>query len=288
MDFTQVDVFAEAPYQGNPVAVFTDAAELTTSQMQSIAAEMNLSETTFVTDARDDTYDVRIFTPVRELPFAGHPTIGTGAALLADGRIRGTTLRQRSGAGTTTLQVRGDELWLQRPGEVEPDLGSRIERASLQVARALGLQERQVGLEARELGRSGLLQPAFADAGLRQLLVPVVDLASLEACRPAAAELANLRGIGAYCFTAVQAGRIRARGFYPELGIAEDPATGSAAAALGLYLADRLGAIDFEVLQGIEMGRPSRIGVRARPGAVEVGGRTREVLRGTLLELPGA
>jgi trans-2,3-dihydro-3-hydroxyanthranilate isomerase len=93
-------------------------------------------------------------------------------------------------------------------------------------------------------------------------------------------------GGGYYCFTATQAGRVQARGFFPGVGVSEDPATGSAAADLGVYLADRLGVIDFEIAQGVEMGRPSRMFVRAHPGRVEVGGSCHLVFRGELESLP--
>jgi trans-2,3-dihydro-3-hydroxyanthranilate isomerase len=288
VEFVQLDVFADAPFKGNPLAVFPDAGELSRSQMQSIASEMNLSETSFVTDVTDDSYDIRIFTPAEELPFAGHPTIGTAWALTRLGRLHGDNVIQRSPAGVTRVRMDSERTWLERTGRAHPDLEETDPATDKAVARSLGLDEDDVGLEARELGRHGRLRPALADAGLAQLIVPVKDVGSLGRCSPVAELLRQVPGVGAYCFTAVQAGRVRARGFFPGLGVSEDPATGSAAAALGLYAADRLGAIDLEIAQGVEIGRPSRIFVRATSGRVEVGGRCELVLTGRLQELPEA
>ena len=122
VDFLQVDVFADSPYSGNPLAVFPEAGDLSAPQMQAIAREMNLSETSFVTSCGDDSYDVRIFTPEEELPFAGHPTLGTTWVLRRLGRVAGDVVDQRSPAGPTTVTIVDDILWLERGGETEADL----------------------------------------------------------------------------------------------------------------------------------------------------------------------
>ncbi|MFN2490433.1 MAG: PhzF family phenazine biosynthesis protein [Actinomycetota bacterium] len=286
VEFFQVDVFGDTVYQGNPLAVFPNGEGLSRTQMQTLAREMNLSETTFVTNVRDDSYDVRIFTPESELPFAGHPTLGTAWVLQELELLRGDEIWQRSAAGVTVVRSRDDVMWFERTGESEADLDERDVDFGARIARALGLDAHQIGLEARELGRAGRLRPAYANAGVRELMVPLRDLASLESCRPRSDLLAEASASGAYCFTAPQAGRVRARGFFPRLGIAEDPATGAAAAALGLYLARSIGAIELQIAQGIEMGRPSRIEVRAEPGRVEVGGSCHLVLTGRLERVP--
>lgn len=284
MDFLQVDVFTKGPYQGNPLAVFPDAQGLSARQMQSIASEMNLSETVFVMDVEDDAYTVRIFTPNEELPFAGHPTIGAAWVLKKLGQLEGDEVRQHSRAGVTPVRLRDDHLWFERSGHVSDDLEAREPDPNSRLARALGLDDGQIGMEAREIGRSGRLRPAWSNAGVNQLMIPLRDPAALEKSYPVGTF--GDEGIGVYCFTAAGAGQLRARGFFPGVGIVEDPATGSAAAALGLYLADRVGDISFELVQGVEMGRPSRILVRARGGVVEVGGRCELVLRGTLEVVP--
>jgi trans-2,3-dihydro-3-hydroxyanthranilate isomerase len=285
VDFYQVDVFADSAYAGNPLAVLPDAPSLSSKQMQAIAREMNLSETSFVTAADSDSYSVRIFTPQQELPFAGHPTIGTAWLLTHLGIVTDGDVVQRSGAGDTPVRRRGDEMWFERRGASEVDLSDRDPEVTRRLAKGLGIEERDVGLEARELGRSGRLRTAISNAGLDQLMVPVRDVEVLGRCRPDHS-LGDLGSNGLYCFTAVQAGRVQARGFFPGVGVAEDPATGSAAAALGVYLADRIGDIEFEIRQGIEMGRPSVMRVRARKGIVEIGGRSVLVAKGTLEELP--
>lgn len=285
MDFIQVDVFADDAYAGNPLAVFPDASGLSAAQMQAIAREMNLSETAFVTECEPDSYKVRIFTPAQEVAFAGHPTIGTAWVLRDAGRLTDDEVVQRSGAGATTVRFEPGRAWFRRAGTAEPDLKQRDPDVASKLARALGIHHEEIGLEARELGRAGRLRPAFSSAGLRQLMIPLRDAGAVAKCR-VPYDLADLAPEGVYCFTATQAGRMRARGLFPGLGVHEDPATGSAAAALGLYVADRTGPMEFEIVQGVELHRPSRIFVRAEPGAVQVGGSCFPVLTGTLRKLP--
>lgn len=287
MEFLQVDVFTESAYRGNPLAVFPRAGELNRRQMQAIAREMNLSETTFVTSATRDSYEVLIFTPQEELPFAGHPTIGTAWSLRHLGLISGDEVYQHSPAGTTPVKARGQGLYFSRKGSASENIEDTDPGARERIADALNLDSDAIGLEARELGRSGRLRPAYSNAGLQQLMVPVANLDALAACRPDAGRLGEVSSDGAYCFTAVGAGQVRSRGFFPDFGIPEDPATGSAAAALGLYLASRLGAVELSVTQGVEMGRPSLIRIEAEPGRVEAGGSCRLVLTGRLETLPG-
>jgi trans-2,3-dihydro-3-hydroxyanthranilate isomerase len=285
VQFVQVDVFADAAFMGNPLAVFPDAEGFATDQMQKIASEMNLSETTFVTAVDRDHYSVRIFTPAEELPFAGHPTIGTAWVLLHLGKLAGNEVFQESRAGTTPVTATDTELWFTRNGDSEGDLRSTDNDAHGRLARALRIEESAIGLDADRLGRGGTLLPAFSNAGLRQLIVPLRDLDALGDCSPRPELLAEFTSDGAYCVTTSGEG-IRARGFFPGLGVSEDPATGSAAAALGLYLADRVGPVRVEVEQGVEMGRPSRIKLDAEPGTTKVGGTCVMVLNGELATLP--
>ena len=288
MDLLQLDVFADGPFRGNPLAVFPDASGLTRQQMQTIAAEMNLSESTFVSTTDSDSYSVRIFTPKEELPFAGHPTLGTAWALRHLGRLTADKIVQRSPAGETEVSFSDDLVWFARAGSASADLRIRTPEIDRRIASALGLDVTEVGLEPREFGRSvAKLNAAVSDAGIPHLMVPLRDASALKRCRPTAHLLEELwEGPGAYCFTATAAGAIQARGFFPALGIEEDPATGSAAACLGAYLASRVGAIDLEVHQGIEMGRPSRIYVKAGDVEVRIGGRCQLILEGSLVTLP--
>lgn len=286
MRFFQLDVFAEGPYKGNPLAAFLDAGDLGVEQMQAIAREMNLSETSFVTNVDADGYDVRIFTPQEELPFAGHPTIGTAWLLAHLGMLSGDKTVQRSAAGETPLELRDGIWWLERTGSAGPDLHETKPTFVGALAKGLGLSDGDIGLDARELGRSGRLMPAFSDAGLSQLMVPVTGVDVLGRCSVSAGELMQAAEMGAYVVTAERPGYLRARGFWPGVGIAEDPATGSACAGLGIFLADRLGDIDLVVMQGVEMNRPSVMKVRAREGKVSIGGECALVFEGTLQALP--
>src|SRR6185436_12930549 len=138
IQFKQVDVFTRVPFAGNPVAVVLDGEGLTTAQMQGIAAWTNLSETTFVLPPSSAAADylLRIFTPRMELPFAGHPTIGSAHAVLEAGvvKARSGKLRQECGAGILDLQVEGETIWLDAPAATETDLADadvRILEASL-------------------------------------------------------------------------------------------------------------------------------------------------------------
>lgn len=282
MRFVQVDVFAERPYQGNPLAVFPDAPSLSDDQMQRIAREMNLSETTFVTRSESDRYDVRIFTPTQELPFAGHPTLGTCAVLRRLALVDGERVTQRSAAGSTVVEAAEDVFWFSREGKAEPDLDPTDVEA---LARALAVEPNLLSVQG---GRSEwpALKPAFSDVGLRQLMVPVRDRSALRGLTPRFPELAAVADTGAYCFTFAGDQDIEARGFFPAVGIDEDPATGSAAAGLGIYLADRIGGIDVAIAQGVQVGRPSRIMLRAAQDAVAVGGRVVTVLHGELTDVP--
>ena len=283
LDFVQIDVFADHAYAGNPLAVFHDAPGLTTGQMQAIAREMNLSETTFVTEVSGDAYTMRVFTPSEELPFAGHPTLGTTWVLKHLGLVKGDRVVQTTAAGQTPIFERDGALWFERPGSADPDLaGDAVERG----AAALRLSTDDLGFDADALGLSGRLRPAFSDAAIHTLMVPLRDVPTLSSLRPDAGPLADVGEGGAYCFAADGAGGIRSRGFFPGFGVSEDPATGMAAAALGIYLADRLGDVRLEVEQGVEMGRPSRIFLQAKAGNVEIGGRSELVLQGALERLP--
>ena len=286
MRFLQIDVFCDSAYFGNQLAVFPDTGDLTTEQMQKIAKEMNLSETTFVSDVDDSGYSVRIFTPGGELPFAGHPTIGTSWVMRHLGWITGDNLVQRCKGGDTPIEWKNERIWFERTGTSRADLRDQDASIGATIAGAVGVSEDAMFLEARDLGRHGQLYPAMADTGVEQLLVPVRDVATLENAFPSLEHMKRLPGMGAYCFTAASAGSIRARFFAPEVGILEDPATGSAAASLGVYLADRIGPIDFEIIQGVEMGRESHIHVEAEEGRVRVGGSCALVFEGEISALP--
>lgn len=271
-----VDVFARAPLEGNGLAVFPDPGSVDPALMQKIAREINLSETTFVTGVDEDVYDVRIFTPSDELPFAGHPTLGTSWVLRRHLRVlTGNEITQRSAAGGTAVSFDGDTVWLERSGSDGGDLDDVGEMLSL-----LNLTETDLGFDAADIGGGARsLRPAITDIGARQLMLPLASPDLVASLRPPArVPYAD----GVYCFAPLGDGRVKARFFAPGIGVSEDPATGSAATGLGVYLGARVGNLDVEIEQGAEIARPSFISVQARDGSARVGGQVRLVAEATL------
>ena len=287
-----VDVFTDRPFAGNPLAVVHGATELSTAQMQAIAAEFGLSETTFplppTTPEAD--YRLRVFTPVTELPFAGHPSVGSAWVLARAGRIPVGAVVQECGAGLLPVRVDHEGAAVDGgPPEVGPDLDGAV------LAEAVGLTAADVDTAA----------PAgFASAGVPYALLPVRDGAPARAeANPALIRRVLARyalggpAIAVVSFDAAAA-RAHLRMFAPDVGVAEDPATGSAAVALAVFLVDRGllaadGESEFVVDQGGEMGRPSRleVSVRAAAGAANrtsVRGGVAAVAGGELLALPEA
>ena len=306
--FLQMDVFTDHAFSGNPLAVFPEAAGLGDEVMLKIAREMNLSETVFVLDS--DNPDVlrrlRIFTPTREIPFAGHPVVGTWNALAREGVVPlpegGTGWRRihhEVGIGVLPVDIEfkdGEPLQVvmtQGKFEILDEIDDGHDQA--EIARALGL--------AREdLDESLPIQ--VISTGLSCMAVPIRSLADLRSCRVNAALLAELYtrrgGTGCHAFTRetieIGAARAHARFFAPADNIAEDPATGSACGALGAYLVHH-GGLSLEPVDGrykfvIEQGdfihRPSRInldvkGARQSVEEVKVGGPSVLVAKGEVV-----
>lgn len=258
-----VDVFTDTAYAGNPLAVVLDADGLTTAQMQQMAREFNLSETTFVlpTTTADATYRVSIFTPSVELPFAGHPSVGTAWLLAKLGRIPIGEVVQECGAGLLPVVVtdQGATLSGGAVSQSEPEDG-----APLAAAVALGADD-LVGTAVRWCGCGIDFGYLHVRDGALARCAP--DLGQLAAVGPA-----GNAGVSVF---SVEGDRVHARVFAGGAGVAEDPATGSAALGLGVFLvaSGLLPGDDtstFTVEQGTEMGRPSRleVAVTARDGRV--------------------
>jgi trans-2,3-dihydro-3-hydroxyanthranilate isomerase len=258
--FHTLDVFANRRFAGNPLAVMLDADGLDTDAMQAIAREFNLSETVFVLPPADRRYRARarIFTPARELPFAGHPTVGT-AVLLArlDGRDGDLVLEEGVGPVhcRVTLAAEGGAASFDIP-RLPEESGAPPDAQAL--ADALALAPGDIGF--------GAYRPACWSAGNPFVFVPVKSRGSVARARADAAKLAAMKTTGVFIFTgeAVEQGSaFHARMFAPHLGVPEDPATGSAAAAFAGLLAQSAGLGDgehtFVIEQGYEMGRPSLI-----------------------------
>lgn len=257
--FTLVDVFSDRPFGGNQLAVFPDADGIDAQTMQRLAREFNFSETTFVLPPRDPSHScrVRIFTPTRELPFAGHPTIGTAAVLAGSGPGR-QTFTFEEGIGPVTVTVTGGMIRLHLK---EPVYESTDEAPSA-VAAALALPE------------DAVVESWYAGIGLRfcfvRLATPeLVDRARLDRS-VWEASIAGGWSPHMYVFSLDPGDDIgvHARFFAPAVGVEEDPATGSAAASLVASLAQRSprqhGTHRVTISQGVAMGRPSTLHGTAR------------------------
>lgn len=295
--YVTVDVFTDRIFGGNPLAVVLDCDGLSSAQMQSIAREFNYSETTFVQPASNPQHTalVRIFTPCVEVPFAGHPNVGTAVVLARElekaGHSPAVEFRFEEAAGVVPVrlqresgQVVGAELTAPEPLSVGPSVTAQ------EVARCLSLEAGDIDMV--------LHPPQVVSVGLPFL---TVRLASRDALRRAKPDLAAherllppLRTDAIFAYVAdPQTGRLQARMFAPLDGCIEDPATGSATAATIALLASLDGKADAELAwqieQGVDMGRPSLLLGRTekRRGvvhAVHVGGRAIEVMRGTLAQ----
>lgn len=281
--FLTCDVFTDRRFGGNQLAVLPEAEGLSAAQMQAVAAEFNYSETTFVLPPADPTHlaRLRIFTPKAEIPFAGHPTVGTALALVWLGRAPETgEIVLEEPAGSVPVRLTPGSAELTAPAA--PEHGPMLPTAPL--AAALGLDEGDV------LDRDGL--PCVASAGTDFLFVELASRAALARAR-IAGNPPEPGGKGVFLFTRQGTDPgfdLHARMFAPAFGIAEDPATGSAAAALAGFLAGRPNVADgwhgWRIAQGLEMGRPSRIKARAlrqdgRVAEVRVGGKAVPVVEGT-------
>ena len=304
--FTQIDVFTTEPFAGNALAVFPEAEGLSDDQMMKIAREMNLSETVFVLkpDSKQQTANskqpaetpeppvlrrLRIFTPAREIPFAGHPIVGTWNALAREGVVPipeggdgWTRIHHEVGIGVLPVDIEFKDgapvqvVMTQGEFEIKSELDDAHDQAEL--ARALGLR-------IEELDETLPIQSI--STGLSFLAVPIRSLADLGRCKVNSSLLAEIyaragaTGCEAFTRETIEIGEARAhaRMFAPGDNIAEDPATGSAAGALGAYLvyhgasgAEAVeGRVRFVIEQGDFMHRPSRIklDVKGKPGSIE-------------------
>jgi trans-2,3-dihydro-3-hydroxyanthranilate isomerase len=263
--YVLVDVFTDRPFAGNQLAVFTDARALDAATMQALAREMNFSESTFVLPAEQGGHArIRIFTPVREIPFAGHPTLGTAIVLGLSTGLDGIRLETGSGIVPLRFEREGGGVsfaWMSQP-----------------LPRSIPFDQGPALLEALGVTRSDLPIQAY-DNGLQHAYVNLPTPEAVAALKPDQNRLLELPPFGFNVFAGAGK-RWKTRMFAPGHGVAEDPATGSAAGPLAVHLA-RHGRIawgdEIIIEQGTELGRPSRLHARASgsaegPTAVEVGG----------------
>jgi trans-2,3-dihydro-3-hydroxyanthranilate isomerase len=279
-----VDVFTDRPFVGNPLAVVYGGADLAGDQMHTLAREFNLAETVFVLPPTTDqaTYRARIFTPEAELPFAGHPSVGAAVTSMRRGLFGVGRVVQECGAGLLTIEV-GSSSAVLTGGT--PTLGEPLDPAELLA---------MAGLGADAYAGSELAAPRSAGCGLSWVFLPVRRdaLAAVHIDDLAAARL----GVTELSVFSWDDGEARARVFVPGAAVPEDPATGSAALGLGVWLvASALrppdGTSSYRIHQGIEMGRPSLLEctVTASAGAATsatVAGHVAPIARGEIAVPP--
>ncbi|CCP05201.1 PhzF family phenazine biosynthesis protein [Erwinia amylovora] len=275
--FKQVDVFTSTPCSGNPLAVIMDASNLSDAQMQSIARWTNLSETTFVLPPTDEAadYRVRIFTKDMELPFAGHPTLGTAHALLEAGHP------------------------LKQPGQMVQECPLGLVKVKISAGGALAFAAPEAiltpfsdapitsALNSERLEEQ--LPVMIADMGIRWLLVPMTSAAAVLATKPDAVEFSRLvqkaRVNGVMIFAPLQGEneQYEVRALMAEQGaLAEDPVTGSANACLARYFQARGVELDYHVRQGTAIQRAGRLSVNYACDGIWIGGQTVTVIDGSV------
>jgi PhzF family phenazine biosynthesis protein len=264
--FTQVDVFTTTPYRGNPVAVVLDGEGLSTEEMQRFAHWTNLSETTFVLPSTEGDYRVRIFTPALELPFAGHPTLGTCHAWLAHSGADKDTVVQECGAGLVTVRRTEHGLAFAAPPLIRSGPASE--------------HEIQHAADVLKIDRGEIVDAAWADNGPGWLAVLLRDAAAVLALEPGFVDV-DLGVVGAHPEGSPQAWELRA--FLPQNGATvEDPVTGSLNASIGQWLGgDRLPS-SYVASQGTALGRAGRVHVDKDGDTVWVGGDAATTIKGTV------
>ena len=277
--FRQVDVFTATPLAGNPVAVVLDADGIDDATMRRLAAWTNLSETTFVLPPRapEASYRLRIFTPRGEIPFAGHPTIGSAHAVLAAGLATpvGGVLHQECRAGLLPIRVDGERLMVRVP---DPD----VRPEAVADAQTLGDM----------VGAPIVGVPRAVDCGPVWLVAEVADEAAIRGAAPDLTSIARLShahgltgGVSVFARSTDAATPIVVRSFAPAAGIAEDPVCGSGNASVAAYLVE-LGRAParYTASQGRELGRDGRVDVEVGAGGrpIEIGGHAVTVVEGRL------
>jgi trans-2,3-dihydro-3-hydroxyanthranilate isomerase len=277
--YTVLDVFTNTPLTGNALAVVHDADGLERDTMLRFARETRLAETTFVQPATvpDADYRNRIFTVAGELPFAGHPSLGTGVAVARARGVAEARYVQQTGAGLQEVTVHASgERWTASVLQEPPGYGAELEAAPIMAA--VGLPPSAAEAE---------LPPQVASTGLPALLAPVIDAGTVSRAAPdfdaldrvlAPHDVLNLYLV----HVEPDAGRARARMFSRLVQEGEDPATGSAAGPLCAYLARRTGCERVEVTQGVEMGRPSLLVAEVEGDRVRVSGEVVVVVDGAV------
>ena len=267
LPFRQVDVFTSKPYYGNPVAVVVGADELETATMQRIASWTNLSETTFLLKSKVADYKVRIFTPLQELPFAGHPTLGSCHAALESKFIeKKKSIKQECAAGIFDLTMEDGKIFVKAP---QPKMTPVSE---------------PIGLEV-------ISEPIRIDVGAVWVVAEVKDAKTLAARNPDHAVLMklsekhDLAGICVFAKSDDRETAIHVRAFAPYHAIPEDPVCGTGNISIAAYLRHRKDArfgAEYVARQGMNMGRDGRVYMRTTPDAIYLGGNSITGFEGTV------
>lgn len=279
--FRLLNVFAESTFGGNPLCVFEDARGLDDATMQALARQFNLSETTFLLPSEYAAMRVRVFTPDYEMPFAGHPTLGSAHVVRAMGGS-GDAFVLEFMAGAVPVAARGDVWTLTAPTGGQPKtVPCAVPKASMAAV---------LRLDVDDLAGA----PTWVDTGVRQLLVPVATPDAVRRARPDAGRFRDVpensikrRSVYLFAFDPAHPGKVVARYFFEHQGsgVVEDPGTGSACANLGGWLLSRETPLPFthEIEQGDAVGRPCRLQLQVtQDGVIGVGGRVIEIARGTV------
>ena len=267
LQFKQVDVFTDKPFLGNPVAVVIGAEGLDTATMQRIAGWTNLSETTFLLKSAKADYKLRIFTPRAELPFAGHPTIGSAHAALESGFVpKKSKLVQECGAGLIDLAVEADgRIFLQGP--------------------PADVQELKAAIPSIPLVPGGKVMKV--DVGPTWVVGEMSDAAALAALKPDMTALAEwseslkVTGTTVFARSNDSASQIHVRSFAPAHGVPEDPVCGSGNLSVAHFLKKRFGDA-YVARQGMQMGRDGKVAVRIGADSIQIGGHAVTCVDGTL------
>jgi len=277
LKFKQVDAFTRTPFRGNPVAVVLGGGGLSTAKMQHIAKWTNLSETTFVLPSKRADYRLRIFSPSMELPFAGHPTIGSAHAALEAGlcRPKGGKFRQECGAGVLELSLEGDGIWVQSPeartvfhggsfaGELRKVIGAKFSGTPCVVS----------------VGPVWIVADLGSAAAVDRLVPDMTAITRFTEAR-------KLTGITVFGAARAGGAAIHVRSFAPAHGIPEDPVCGSGNISIAAYLRTtgqeaRFGR-RYLARQGMQLGRDGKVGIRFAPGGILLGGSAVTCVDGTL------
>jgi trans-2,3-dihydro-3-hydroxyanthranilate isomerase len=299
-DFVTCDVFTERAFSGNPLLVVPDARGLTTEDMQAIAREINYSESTFVLPPKDPrhAYWQRTFVPNMEIPYAGHPTVGTALVMASLGKIGGENGAEvvpvtiEVGFGPLKIELMRKDGAFRR---VRMEQGRPSWDEPITSREVLGRIAAGIGVPYDSLVATAL-RPQAVSTGNKFLMVPAASVEDVAGADPDPRVLRDLehelQNMGPYVFAIGEDGRVRARGFFAGAGVPEDPATGSAAGPLGIYLALHRalpkGSRHFFIDQGVEMGRRSELEVEAQvdasgaPTGVRVSGSAVLMMRGTI------